>query len=101
MVLRALFVALLALDDVPHVESALAALTLASETVFVEGVAAHEVDGGEGETVLAVGAVVGQEGLGCCFEFFELAAALVGFLDVLSDDLLVLLDVEMVFFQST
>lgn len=101
MVLRALFVALLALDDVPHVESALAALTLASQAVFVEGVAAHEVDGREGETVLAVGAVVGQEGFGCCFEFFELAAALVCFLDVLSDDLLVLLDVEMVFFQST
>lgn len=67
----------------------------------MEGVAAHEVNGREGEAVLAVGTVMGEEGLGCCFEFFELAAAFVGLLDVLSDDLLILLDIKMVFFQST
>lgn len=101
MVLCALFVALLALDDVPHVEPAFAALSLPSQAVFVEGVPAHEVNGRESEPVLAVRTVMGQEGLGCGLELFELASALVGLLDVLSDDLLILLDVEVVFFQST
>lgn len=67
----------------------------------MEGVAAHEVDGREGQPVLAVRTVMGKEWFGRCFEFFELASALVCLLDVLSYDLLVLLDVEMVLLQST
>ena len=42
---------------------------------------------------------MGEEWLGRCLEFFELASALVGLLYVLFYDLLILLDVEMIFFQ--
>lgn len=99
MVLRSLLVALLSLDDVAHVEPALAALPLPAQAVLVEGVPAHEVDRREGKSVLAVRAVVGEEGLGRRLQLAELVAALLGLADVLADYLLVPVDVGVVLFQ--
>lgn len=44
LIMQALSVSLLSLDYVSHIKSAFAALSLSSETVLMEGVAAHEVD---------------------------------------------------------
>lgn len=66
----------------------------------MEGVAAHEVDGGEGEAVLAVRAVVREEGLGCRLQLPELVAALLALADVLAHRLLILFDVGVVLLES-
>ena len=58
LILHSLSVSLFSFEDVSELESAFAALSFTSKAVLVEGVAAHEVDRGEGETVLAVGAVI-------------------------------------------
>jgi hypothetical protein len=100
LVLRSLLVAFLALDDVAHVEPALAALALAAQAVLVEGVTAHEVDRGEGQSVLAVRAVVRQERLRSRLQLLELQPALLTLLYVFAHDLLVPLDVHAVLFQS-
>ena len=63
LVLHSLYIPFFPFYDVPEVETALAALSLPSQAVLMEGVSAHEVDRGKGQSVLAEGAVVGQEGL--------------------------------------
>jgi hypothetical protein len=94
-------VSFFAFDNVSDVEAALAAFFVAGQTVFVEGVAAHEVDRGECESVLAVGAVVRQEGFRCGLEFLVFESALFGFLHVLLHGLFVFFDVVLVLLEST
>ena len=54
LILYSLSISLFSFENVSELKSAFAALPLTSEAVLVEGVTAHEVDGREGETVLAV-----------------------------------------------
>lgn len=100
LVLHSLDIPFLSFYDVPEVETALAALPLPSQAVLMEGVPTHEVDRGEGQPVLAERAVVREEGLRGGLQLLELAPALLCFLHVLLDCLLVAFDVVLVLLES-
>lgn len=60
---------------------------------------AHEVNGGEVESILALDAVVAQERLGSGFEFFEFRSSLISTVDVFVDDGFILIDFGPVLFE--
>jgi nicotinamide riboside transporter PnuC len=62
--------------------------------------AAHKVDGWEGEAVLTVRTIVGQEWLGSCLQFFELVATLLALPYIFAYYLSILFDVVMVLLES-
>ena len=99
LVVDAFSVPFFPLNYVSHVEPAFTALSLSAEAVLVEGVPAHEVYGGEGEAVLALRAVVGQERLGCGFDLLELASALLSLSHILLHNLFISLYVELILLQ--
>lgn len=67
----------------------------------MEGVTAHEVDGGEVEAVLALYAVVAEEGFGGGFEFFELGPPLIRPVNILRHHTLILINLHPILFQPT
>ena len=66
----------------------------------MEGMTTHEVDGRESESILAVRAVIREEGFGSGFQFFVLSSTFLSLPDVFFNYFLVPLNVVLVFFQS-
>ena len=67
LILRTLLIPFLPLNNILHLKPTSRALSLPGQTHLMKGMATHKMDGGETETVLALNAIVGQEGFGAGF----------------------------------
>lgn len=87
-------------DNVANLQSALfGALSVSSETVFVEAVTAHEVDRRERKAVETLGTVVRLESFGLCLELAIVVTTFSCLLCISSNDLAILVNGDFILLE--